>query len=56
MYTKILNNEEVKKFSEITDIKATRVLISKNNKYYYATIVDQLLKIRISEELAKIFL
>lgn len=56
MYTKILNNEEVKIFSEITDIKATRVLISKNNKYYYATIVDQLLKIRISEELASKFI
>jgi hypothetical protein len=56
MYTKILNDKEVKEFTNITDIKATKVLISKNKKYYYATIVDESLKIRISEELAKIFL
>lgn len=56
MYTKILNEKEVKEFTNITDIKASKVFISKNNKYYYATIVDESLKIRISEELAKIFL
>lgn len=56
MYTKILNEKEVKEFTNITDIKASKVFISKNNKYYYATIVDQLLKIRISEELASKFI
>ena len=56
MYTKILNDEEVNKFTELTGVKATKVFISKNNKYYYATIVDESLKIRISEELASKFI
>ncbi len=56
MYTKILNSEQVKEFTNITDIKATKVLISKNKKYYYATIIDQSLKIRISKELANKFM
>lgn len=56
MYTKILSDEEVKKFTDITDIKAVKVLISKNKKYYYATIIDQSIKIKISKELASKFI
>lgn len=56
MFTRILNDEESKRFSDITGIKATKVFISKNNKYYYATIVDLLLKVRISSKLANEFI
>lgn len=56
MFTRILTDSEVNLFTELTGIKATKIFISKNNKYYYATIVDQLLKIRISKELAKVFI
>ncbi len=55
MLTKILNEEEVKSFSKLTGIKARKIFISKNKRYYYATIVDLLLKVRISKEIASKF-
>ena len=56
MFTKILSAKEVEEFTNITNIKATRVFISKNNKYYYAIIIDRDIKLRISEKLAKKFI
>ena len=56
MFTKILNDNEVNKFNEITGMKVMKVFISKNKKYYYATIVDKSLKVRISKELANKFI
>lgn len=56
MFTRILTDSEVNRFNELTGVKASKVFISKNNKYYYATIVDESLKIRISEELASKFI
>ncbi len=56
MFTKILNDNEVIKFKELTGLNVKKVFISKNRKYYYATIVDLSLKIRVSEELANIFM
>lgn len=56
MFTKILTDSEVNLFTELTGVKATKVFISKNNKYYYATIVDLLLKVRICKELASKFI
>ena len=56
MFTKILNDNEVIKFKELTGLNVKKVFISKNKKYYYATIVDLLLKIRISKNLASKFM
>lgn len=56
MFTKILTDNEAQKFSELTGIRSTKVLISKGKRYYYATIVNQSVKIRISKELASIFI
>lgn len=56
MFTRVLTDVEAKKFSELTGVKSTRVLISKGKKYYYATIVDKSLKVRISKELASNFI
>lgn len=56
MFTRILTDSEAIKFSELIGLKATKIFISKNNKYYYATIVDESLKIRISEDLVKLFI
>lgn len=56
MFTKILTQDQVKQFSELTGLKATKVFISKNKKYYYVTIVDELIKLRISKELASKFI
>lgn len=56
MFTKILNDNEVNKFNELTGMKATKLFISKNKKYYYATIVNQSVKIRISKKLANEFI
>ena len=36
MFTKILNDNEVNKFNELTGMKVMKVFISKNKKYYYA--------------------
>ncbi len=56
MFTKILSDEEIRKFTNETGIKATSVLLHKNRKYYYVTIIDESIKLRISKELAsKIF-
>lgn len=56
MFTKILSDEEIRKFNEETGIKATKMLLHKNRKYYYVTIIDESIKLRISKELAnKIF-
>lgn len=56
MFTRILTDDEARKFSELTGIRSTRVLISKGKRYYYATIVNQSVKIRISKELANKFI
>ena len=56
MFTRVLTDVEVKKFSELTGIKSTKVLISKGKRYYYATIVNQSVKIRISKDLANEFI
>lgn len=56
MFMKILNQEEIKMFGELTGIDAKIIFISKNNKYYYVTIVDNNLKLRISKELASKFI
>ena len=37
MFTKILNEDETKKFVELTSLKASKVFISKNKKYYYTS-------------------
>ena len=55
MFTKILNNNQVEEFGKLTGIKATTVFISKDKKYYYASIVDNSIKVRISKELASMF-
>lgn len=56
MFTKVLTDEQVKKFTDETGIKATSMLLHKNRKYYYVTIIDESIKLRISKELAnKIF-
>ena len=55
MFIRVLTDIEVKKFSELTGVKSTRVLISKGKKYYYATIVDESIKVRISKDLANVF-
>ncbi len=52
MFTRILNDDEVKLFNDLTGMNTKRVFISKNHKYYYATIVDTLAKIRISKAIA----
>ena len=44
MFTKILNEDETKKFVELTSLKASKVFISKNKKYYYAIIFNQNIK------------
>mgnify|MGYP000007629852 FL=1 len=56
MFTKILNEDETKKFVELTSLKASKVFISKNKKYYYAIIFNHNIKIRISRELASKFI
>ena len=56
MFTRVLTDEQVKRFTNETGIKATRLLLSKNKKYYYITIVDELIKLRISKELASKFI
>ncbi len=55
MNAKILNEEEIKKFCHLTGITALNVLIVKNNKYYYAAIVNDIVKIRIDKKLADNF-
>ena len=56
MFTKILSDEEIRKFTNETGIKATSMLLHKNKKYYYITIIDESIKLRISKELvSKIF-
>lgn len=55
MFMKILNQEERKIFGELTGIDANKIFINKNNRYYYVTIVDYDLKLRISKELASKF-
>ena len=56
MFTKRLNDEQIKIFNKETGLKATIVFISKNKKYYYATIIDNSTKLRISKELANLFI
>ena len=56
MFTRILTDDESQKFSKLMGIKSTKVLISKGKRYYYATIVNQSVKIRISKELASTFI
>lgn len=56
MFTKILNDAEIQLFNDLTGINAVKVFISKNHKYYYATIVDKFKKIRIRKEIAKKFI
>lgn len=56
MFTKVLSDEQVKLFTDITGIKATKLLLHKNKKYFYITIVDELAKLRISKELANEFI
>lgn len=56
MFTKVLTDKQVKIFINETGINATRILLSKNRKYYYVTIVDQPIKLRISNELANLIL
>lgn len=56
MFTRILTDSEVNRFNELTGVKASKVFISKNKRYYYATIVDLLLKVRICKELASKFI
>lgn len=56
MFTKVLTDKQVKEFSDITGIKATKMLLHKNRKYYYVTIIDESVKLRISKELASKFI
>lgn len=52
MFTKILTKEQVKEFNKLRGLNATSVFISKNKKYYYATIVEHCIKTRIGKTLA----
>lgn len=52
MFTKVLTDEQVKKFTDETGVKATKMLLHKNRKYFYITIIDESVKLRISKELA----
>ena len=56
MKDKILNEKEIKLFGKLTGIKAAKIIISKTEKYYYATIIDNELKVRIRKELALKFI
>lgn len=56
MFTKVLSESQVKEFSDLTGIKATKMLLHKNRKYYYVTIIDESVKLRISKELANKFI
>lgn len=55
MFTKILDDKQVEEFNNIYKLDFQKILITKNKKYYYATVVDVLTKFRISEEVAKRF-
>ncbi len=52
MFTRALSEEQIKLFTVKTGIKATKILLHKNRKYYYVTIIDESVKLRISRELA----
>ena len=56
MFTRVLTDDETQIFSKFTGIKSTRVFISKGKRYYYATIVNESIKVRISKELASVFI
>ncbi len=54
--TKILSREELKRFREKTNVKASHVFISQRKDKYYAILIDACLKIEIKEKLALQFL
>lgn len=56
MKSRILDDSEINKFVEKTEIKATRVIIYQNYQFFYAMIVDDFLMIKIRQELAKQFI
>ena len=56
MKSVVLTKEEVKEFNQITGICANYVLITQLNKYYYATIIDNFVTVRIGKDLAHKFI
>ena len=56
MEAKILNEEEMRKFTEETGIRAKYVIIYKYKKNYYVAVTNDIVNIHINEELANKFL
>ncbi len=55
--TYVLNEEEIKKFSQLTDLKCDKVILSKEKDSYYATVFSSTdTTIRVSKELALKFM
>ncbi len=56
MEAKILNEEELQKFTKETGIRAKYIIIYKEKKNYYIAVSNDIVNIRITEDLARKFM